>query len=848
MIELFKKIDKRKTTLSLSLLLLLLVAGLIATAMPAGAAIVMDIPTNCYIAIAPNPVGVGQTMNIVFWLDQDPPQLNNLDYYGWNYTVNIIKPDGTTVTGGPVESDPVGGAYYLYTPVTVGQYKIKVTFIEAKINITNSVGLMTLPVGLYTFKTSTSREVTLTVQTEQVVPWSEVPLPTGYWSNPVSAENRDWYQITGNWLTSNPPANYYTTAPDSSHLLWTKQLTFGGITGGSAGWGTNFYHGLLYENKFTPRIISGRLYYNTFAAGVTGVTCADLRTGETIWSNDSMPQLSAAQLFTFNTGVQTGTLAYLWTSSGGSWQMYDAFTGRILTTFANATGSPSSVYGPNGEILVYSLSGATNRMYLWNSTLAVTYGATQFNAETYRPWTTPLLAWNRGIQWNVSVPDVPGSQSACFTDYPSGMLIAESTITSNTSSPTFVHVGYSLKDGSEVWRNNWTNVGWGPGGPSSPTLIFYWAKQAGLGVYAWFQKETMQYHVVDMKTGVERFVTHPLNQYTDSDWSVYDWGVNMLDGKLLVDGYSGDVIAFDLTTGQHLWTFKQPSSGLMTPYGVWPTFGGVTYADGKIYFGVTEHTPNSPMLRGYTLYCLDADTGAQLWKVPAFFASMAVADGVLVGYNAYTNQIYGFGKGLSEVSVDAPMSGVAVGSPITIRGTVTDQSPGQTAVGVPAAGTPAISDENMTAWMAYLYLQQPMPTNVAGVPLTIYVSDQSNNVVDTIPTTSDSLGHFIVSWTPTSAGVYKVAAVFDGSKSYYASTEETGFVVGAAAVQTTPSTAPTQTAAPTSTPSPITTPTVTPTAAPEPAQGFATEVYIVGAAAVIIAVVTVAAMLLRKRH
>ena len=41
-----------------------------------------------------------------------------------------------------------------------------------------------------------------------------------------------------------------------------------------------------------------------------------------------MPQLSAAQLFTFNTGVQTGTLAYLWTSSGGSWQMYDAFAGR----------------------------------------------------------------------------------------------------------------------------------------------------------------------------------------------------------------------------------------------------------------------------------------------------------------------------------------------------------------------------------------------------------------------------------------------------------------------------------------------------------------------------------------
>ena len=235
-----------KTTIITTLIVLLLaISALTATTNPVNAAIEMDIPTNCYIAIAPNPVGVGQTMNIVFWLDHDPPQLNNLDYYGWNYTVNIIKPDGTTVTGGPVESDAVGGAYYLFTPVTVGQYKIKVTFIEAKINITRSVGLMTLPVGLYTFKTSTSREVTLTVDTNQVVPWPEVPLPTGSWSNPVSAENRDWYQITGNWLARRILLPTTTLLLLTARILrWTKQLTFGGITGGTRGLG----------NELRPRI------------------------------------------------------------------------------------------------------------------------------------------------------------------------------------------------------------------------------------------------------------------------------------------------------------------------------------------------------------------------------------------------------------------------------------------------------------------------------------------------------------------------------------------------------------------------------------------------------------------
>jgi hypothetical protein len=848
------EIKRGKKALLSTALVVLLTVSMLAFALPiVNAQVTMDIPTNCYIAVAPNPVGVKQTMNVVFWLDHDPPQLNSVDYYGWNYTVTIVTPDGKTVTKGPYESDPVGGAYCLYTPDKTGDYQITVNFIEAKITVTGSVGLMTLPKGTYTFKASTSRTITLTVQDTQVVAWPEIPIPSTCWSNPINAENRDWFKLTGNWLSSSPPANYYTLAPDSSHLLWTKQLTFGGITGGIANvptdntnWGINFYHGLLYENKFTPRIISGRLYYNTFASGITGVTCVDVRTGATIWSNDSMPQLSSAQVFTFNSGVQTGSMAYLWTSSAGAWQEWDAFTGRMIANYTGASGSPSTVFGDNGEMLVYTLSGTANTLRMWNSTLAVIYGSTQFNQETYRPWsiTSGNINWSRGIQWSVSVPDVPGSQSACFTDYPSKMMVAESTITSNTTSPTFVHVGYSLVDGSQVWIKNWTNVGWGPGGPSSPSLIVYWAKNSGQGTYAWFHKETMQYHVIDLKTGIERFVTDPLNQYTDSDWSVYDWGVNMVGGMLLCDGYSGDVVAFNLTTGTYMWTFKQPSSGLQTPYGVWPTFGGVTYADGKVYFGVTEHTPNTPMMRGYTLYSIDAKTGQQLWQIPCFFASIAIADGIMVGYNAYDNQIYGFGKGLSDVTVDAPMSGVTVGSTIAIRGTVTDQSPGKTAVGVPAAGTPAISDDNMTAWMSYLYLQQPQPTTVTGVPVTLYISSSDGTIVDTLQTTSDASGTFVTSWTPTAEGVFKINAVFDGSKSYYGTSGETGIAVGKAAVAASPTVAPT-TAAPTATVAPTTAaPT---TAAPAPNESFNTVLYVSIAAVVLIVIIAAIAIFLRKR-
>ena len=288
----------------------------------------------------------------------------------------------------------------------------------------------------------------------------------------------------------------------------------------------------------------------------------------------------------------------------------------------------------------------------------------------------------------------------------------------------------------------------------------------------------MQWHVINIKTGQEKWATEPLNTYTNTDFSVYDWSGQIAYGKLIVDGYSGCVIAFDLDTGEHLWTFDQGSSGLMTPYGTWPSFGGVTVADNKVYFGVTEHTPNTPMLRGYNLYCMDVESGKLLWKMPGFFTSIAISGGKLVGYAGYDNQIYCYGPGLSATTVTATPG---IGNAVTIQGTVTDQSPGQTAIGVPAAGTPAISDASMDDWMAYLYMQQPAPTNATGVPLTLYVTDQAGNIVYTTNATSDALGHYAVSWTPTSNGIYTVTAVFDGTDSYYASTAVTSIAVDKAA-------------------------------------------------------------------
>jgi hypothetical protein len=835
------KTPKNKLLFSIFFILMLAIPALMAAIPNSNAQATATVASNTYITVAPNPVGVGQTLNVMFWLDNTPPQIYSAYYYGWNYTLSITKPDGTIETKGPFESDPVGGSFYQYAPTAVGKYKFQASFLGATLNITSG----SLPRGVYNWLSSQSRVVELTVQTAPIEAWPEVPLPTGYWSYPISAENRDWYTIAGNWIGGGSPA-YFTKAPNSAHVLWTKPLTFGGIAGES-GWGVNWYTGLLYENRFGPRIISGKLFYNMwtgpgmFAANVpNGVICVDMATGLEVWRNESMPQITAAQILRFDSGFQAGTLAYLWTVTGTSWQMYDAFTGRLLTTFQNATGGLSPVFGPSGEFLVYSLSGATNRLTMWNSTKAVIPVDPRETGATYKPWTSSIRNWADGMQLNVTVPDVAGSQSIQFTDYANGVIVAQSTITGYGLTPIFVQVGYDVKTGQELWVKNWTNIGWGAGGPTGPGLLTF-TRANGEGSYAFFEKETMRWHVVSIKTGQEQWVTPPLNEFTKTDYSVYDWSGQIAYGKLILDGYSGCVVAFDLKTGKHLWTFDQGSSGMMTPYGSWPSYGGVTVADGKVYFGVTEHTPNTPMLRGYKLYCIDVETGELLWKMPGFFASIAISGGKLVGYAGYDNQIYCYAPGLSATTVSAS---VGVGNAVTIQGTITDQSPGQTAIGVPAAGTPAISDASMDEWMAYLYMQQPKPTNATGVPLTLSVKDQNGNSVFSTSVTSDVSGHYAASWTPTTNGLYTITATFDGSKSYYTSSAVTSIGVDKA-----PATSPAPTTAPTPTVEPTVVPTATasPSPVPNTGTGIGTEVYIAIAAAAVIAVVAVAALVLRKR-
>ena len=155
----------------------------------------------------------------------------------------------------------------------------------------------------------------------------------------------------------------------------------------------------------------------------------------------------------------------------------------------------------------------------------------------------------------------------------------------------------------------------------------------------------------------------------------------------------------------------------------------------------------------------------------------AVVDGVMTVVNCYDNQIYTYGMGPSAISVTAPNIGVTTATPITMTGTVLDVSAGAKQNAVAANfpyGLPCVSDDSMSQWMESVYMQQPLPTNATGVPVTLSVIDANNNF-RTIGTTTSDLSGTYAHWTPDIPGNYTLIASFAGSQSYYASSHKHTF-------------------------------------------------------------------------
>jgi hypothetical protein len=801
----------------------------------------MTIPTYAYLSVMPNPVGVGQTAYIGFWLDKVPPTA--YQEYGdrWhNYVVTVTKPDGKTETLGPFTSDAAGGSATTYIPMQLGNYTFVFNYpgeTLAGANPSPLAGTVNpIFVGDY-FAPSTSEQMSLTVQQEPITLSSNTPLPTDYWQRPIAAMNLDWYKIAGNWLGYtvgsggggagggyyNLTANFnpYTTAPNSAHILWTKPYSFGGIMGGDFGgtqYGSNYNSNNMYQPKWGGIIINGIVYYNLVpgsTANTMGWVAVDLRTGQEVWTKNTTSVLRTGQILNIINPNQYGGIPYLWalppspytgTTSGAwqynnTWEMYDAMTGNWILNVVNAPTSqavirtnlsvpialiPSLVSDDSGNLIGYYVNGTTRTLNMWNSTLAIMkynyQSGRSVNSWAWAPPQGASIDWSLGIQWTkplITTVNAPNGTSINISPTLNIAKIASDVLLMTSSPDSFsqfmgeytIQAGYSAVDGTLLW------------GPISRSITPWTrmspAAAAGNGIYYEFTMETMSWRAFSLKTGQLLWGPTALGNTKDI-YGYYTQSYIAAYGAVYMSDLGGYVYALNATTGARLWTFYTGDAGLETPYGVYPLYNLAVAADGKIYV-LGGHLYSPPLYKDSKLYCLNATTGELIWDMPSFVITnqpnCALADGYLLMPNAYDNQLYCYGKGLSATTVSAPETTQTLGTKILVKGTVTDNSPGQTSLGIPAKGTPAISDDSMTAWMEYLYMQQPIPTNATGVEVVIEVLDSNNNYYEVGRTTSDASGLYSLAFTPEVAGKYTIIARFAGSESYYSSSAETAINV-----------------------------------------------------------------------
>jgi outer membrane protein assembly factor BamB len=279
----------------------------------------------------------------------------------------------------------------------------------------------------------------------------------------------------------------------------------------------------------------------------------------------------------------------------------------------------------------------------------------------------------------------------------------------------------------------------------------------------------------------------------EASMNYYGMYENIYQGKLFSTGWSGELIAYNITTGEFLWKYIASTVGYESPYGNYP-INIAAIADGKIYMISGEHSVTQPPYRGPNLRCIDAETGDEVWKIAFFGAdggaslggiTVVMADGYVVGLNYYDNQIYCLGKGPSSTAVTASPKIIAKGNSVMIEGTVTDQSLGTKTTEIMAKspnaeGVPAIADEYQEDWMEYLYMQQAIPAYFEGVEVSLDAVDPNGNFIHIDTVRSDMSGMFKKMWTPDTEGEYTIMATFGGSKAYYSSYAETAVGVGPA--------------------------------------------------------------------
>ena len=738
------QILKNKTkTVSTTLILILTMTALVSVFSTATAQ--TKIKTVARLNANPKLVGMGQDVLVNSWTTPQTPMVPGTsggevrhDYY-----YDITKPDGGTQTIGPHDSDSGGSAtdWFKYTPDQLGTYTL--TFRWA---------------GDDLYMGSVSNEATFTVQEDPTPQWQGTPLPEGYWTRPISAANREWNVLGGAWMSSysrdTPCFNAYSEAPDSAHIVWKLETGMGGLVGGD--------ESRAYASSAPSKVIMfGRAYFKAS----DGIHCVDVHTGEELWDP---PAPSYSGTLWALPGPST---PYLWLISGSGFRRLNAATGELTKT---VTGQPSGqeLMDPAG-----STRWRANRHFLTED------GILYINVDDVLESFVGLLAYDTkvsssdfwaGVLWRVQRVKM-GEDDMRLYNYPYGNSTA--VIVENFTMPPQDLANMAVDTERDIIYDS-PNGGWWTAAWDATNGNLLWnikrdaffegqpSVMDGVGVSG--AMDTNKVYGFDLNTGNQLWET----EATDMPWGGFRaYCSGAAYGKTYHLCYDGTIRAYYASNGTTAWTvYSGDDIWGETPYGTWPFYGDPAIADGKVYAYTYEHSATQPLKRGERLYAIDDATGEVLWSIMGCNRDLAIADGVLVASDGYMPMMYGFAKGQTETTVSASPKVMVEGNSVLIEGTVMDMSPAQ-------PNTPAISDDDMSVWMEYLNMQQPMPKDAKGVDVSIDVIDANGNYRTIGTATSDMSGFYSFSWMPDVPGKYTVIANFEGSDSYYSSLKETAFVV-----------------------------------------------------------------------
>jgi len=778
-------------------------------------AVAQDVPrkkTYAIIGAIPNPVGVNQEVLLHIGITH---QLASAEY-GWeDLTVDVIKPDGTSETLGPFRTDSTGGTGGVYVPSMSGTYILKTIFPEQPAPSTISRGGIVTPEGTI-MEASESEELELIVQSEPIQFYPGNALPNQYWTRPIDAQLREWSNIAGNFLEGSDRTAMWVLpfnddVAESAHILWAKELQMGGLAGGATGYNA-FECGDAYEGLFDASvIIGGNLYYNHYKSGfpTQEVVAVDLHTGEELWTKTLLDpegnplRLSFGQTFYWDSYNYHAVFPYLWGTSGSTWHAFSTTDGNLIFSIENVP-SGSTVYGSKGEIYRFNVNTGSGTMSLWNSSRVVSDEGSWlggFSGHGYG-----VYDGIDGIEWTVDIPEgLPGGANLVqfegiataiggrqrgFVEYVTGedkvvgISVTPETVSSWAISLQSGHEGELLfsntNSAPSVWADNVT---------LSENVV-----SVNSGTFTIFVPELRQHWGFDIETAEQAWGPTEPQYYLD-----YLGGLAirnaLYNGMLISAQYSGVVYAYDMETGDRLWTYdaNDPYSEILWANN-WP-MRVVFFSDGKIYLTHSEHSPIDPKPRGAPFICLDALTGEEVWRIDGAFrgtdwgGNAILGDSIIATYDTYDQQVYAIGKGPSLTTVSAAPKIIPQGTSLIIEGMVTDMSPGTDDVGLKLRfpnGVPAVSDESMSEWMLHVYKQFSMPSDVVGVTVKLETIDPNGNFYEVDTVMTDAKGFYSVMWEPPVPGKYTIIATFEGTNSYWPSSAETSMGVGDLVSTSTP--------------------------------------------------------------